>query len=183
MRPEAAHRVRAFLSLGSNLGDRLANLEMGVLEVAALPESALEAVSSVYETEPVGLREQPPFLNAVIAIATALSPHDLLCALQAIETRAGRQRLQPWGPRTLDIDIVLYGDLVYADAVLSIPHPHFARRRFVLVPLAELAPRLVPPGTEGRTVRQLLKLCPDKSAVRRVGKALRSSAAIPWGGV
>lgn len=183
MRPEAAERVRAFLSLGSNLGDRLGNLVIGVQGVAALPESSVEATSSLYETEPVGRKEQPPFLNAVVAVVTGLSPHDLLGALQAIEKRAGRQRLQPWGPRTLDIDIVLYGDLVYADAVLSIPHPHFATRRFVLVPLAELAPSLVPPGNDRRTVRQLLRLCPDKSAVRRIDKALMSSTAIPWGGL
>jgi len=171
VRVEPEQGVQVFLSLGSNLGDRLGNLTMGMQSVAALPESSVVAVSSVYETEPVGLKEQPPFLNAVMAIATGLSPHDLLGALQTIENRAGRRRLRKWGPRTLDIDIVLYGELDFSDGVLSIPHPRFTERRFVLVPLVELAPLLVPPGCNGLTVRQLLAQCPDKSAVRRIGNA------------
>ncbi|MBC7186626.1 MAG: 2-amino-4-hydroxy-6-hydroxymethyldihydropteridine diphosphokinase [Calditrichaeota bacterium] len=181
VKPESSEGVHAFLSLGSNLGDRLRNLTLGMEAVAALPATRVVATSRFYETEPVGLQEQPPFLNAVMQIATSLSPHHLLRELQAIELRMGRQRLRRWGPRTLDIDIVLYGSVLFSDAMLTVPHPRFAERRFVLVPLAELAPTLIPPGTSGRTVIELLANCPDRSAVRLMHNARTSSRAIVRG--
>lgn len=182
MKPEPSEGVHAFLSLGSNLGDRMRSLTLGMEAVAALPATKVVATSRFYETEPVGFQEQPPFINAVMQIATSLSPHRLLRELQAIEQRMGRQRLRRWGPRTLDIDIVLYGSVLFSDAVLTVPHPRFGERRFVLVPLAELAPTLIPPGTNGRTVAELLAKCPDRSAVRLVNNAKTSRVATVRGG-
>lgn len=174
-------RAEVYLSLGSNMGDRLRNLTLGLQGIAALPGTSLCAVSSLYETEPLGLKEQPMFLNLVCKVTTSLPPRELLRLLQAIEDRLGRQRTQRWGPRTLDIDIVLYDRLTYSDADLTIPHPRYAERRFVLVPLAELAPSLRPPGAGGKKVLQLLADCRDSSVVQRTTQI--GSMAIPWGEV
>lgn len=130
---------RAFLALGSNLGDRRAYLRAGV---AALPD--VVAVSSVFETEPVGGPEgQGAFLNCVVELSTAKSPRELLAAGQAAEAAAKRERKVRWGPRTLDVDVLLVGDLRVDDADLVVPHPRMWERGFVLVPLAELAPEVV----------------------------------------
>ncbi len=134
--------MRAFLGLGSNLGDRHARL---LRAVAGLPD--LVAVSSLYETEPVGGPPgQGPYLNLVVELDTELGPRDLLELARRLETEAGRQRGQRWGPRTLDVDVLLVGDEVVDDEDLVVPHPRMWERRFVVAPLAELAPDLVPPG-------------------------------------
>lgn len=130
--------TRAFLGLGSNLGDRAANLRTAV---DTLP--GLAAVSDVYETEPVGGPEQGPYLNVVVEIATDLSPRELLGVCHRIESAAGRVRDVRWGPRTLDLDILWIDGVRIDDADLQIPHPRMWERRFVLEPLAELAPDLV----------------------------------------
>lgn len=131
-------RQRAFVGLGSNLGDRTATLRTAV---AALPD--VVAVSPVYETEPVGgPDDQPPFLNLVVELATDLSPRELLEIAHQLEAAAGRVRLEPDGPRTLDVDILLVGDLTVDEPDLVVPHPRMFRRRFVLAPLADLAPDL-----------------------------------------
>lgn len=136
--------MRAFLGLGSNLGDRHARL---LRAVEGLPD--LVAVSSLYETEPVGGPPgQGPYLNLVVELDTELGPRDLLEVARRLETEAGRQRGQRWGPRTLDVDVLLVGDEVVADEDLVVPHPRMWERRFVVAPLAELAPDLVPPGAE-----------------------------------
>ena len=134
---------RAFLGLGSNLGDRRAALRQAV---AALREGAdLTAVSPLYETEPVGGPEdQGAFLNLVVELATADSPRQLLIRCQALEEAAHRVRTVRFGPRTLDADVLLVGDLVVDDPDLVVPHPRMWERRFVLAPLADLAPHLVP---------------------------------------
>ena len=125
---------RAFLGLGSNLGDRWATLAEAV---AGLPD--LVAVSSVYETDPVGgPAGQGPYLNLVAELATALGPHDLLAAARSCESRAGRVRAERFGPRTLDVDVLVVGDLVVDDENLVVPHPRMWERRFVLEPLSEL---------------------------------------------
>ena len=137
--PESLTKRRAFLALGSNLGDRWAYLRSGV---AGLPD--VVAVSSVYETAPVGGPEdQGPFLNCVAELSTAKSPHELLEAAQGAERAARRVRTERWGPRTLDVDVLLVGDLRVDDEDLVVPHPRMWERGFVLVPLAELAPELV----------------------------------------
>lgn len=125
-------------------------------------------LSSVYETEPVGLRTQPWFLNMVAEAQTALFPIQLLDRLQNIEIRLGRRRMIPQGPRTIDIDILLYGDFRIKSRRLTVPHPRLSERRFVLEPLAELAPDLRHPLTH-QSIRELLAATQDRSAVRRIG--------------
>ncbi|MGD9798506.1 MAG: 2-amino-4-hydroxy-6-hydroxymethyldihydropteridine diphosphokinase [Acidimicrobiia bacterium] len=130
--------MRAFLGIGSNLGDRLAILRRAV---AGVPDRV--AVSPVYETDPVGGPDQGAFLNAVVELDTERSPRALLEVCQALEQRARRVRLERWGPRTLDVDVLLVGDLAVADDDLVVPHPRLWERRFVLAPLRDLAPDLV----------------------------------------
>lgn len=132
---------RAFLGLGSNMGDRLAMLRWALQE---LPD--VVAVSGVYETEPLGGPDgQGPYLNAVVELDTDLSPRELLEVALALEAAAGRVRNVRWGPRPLDVDVLLVGDQVVEEEDLVVPHPRMLGRRFVLAPLAELAPELVAP--------------------------------------
>ena len=138
---------RAYIAIGSNLGDRHAYLEAGLKEVAALPGTRLTAVSRAYETPPLGPVAQPDFLNAIFAVETSLAPEPLLAALLAAEKKHQRQRRIHWGPRTLDLDLLLYGERVVESATLTLPHPHMHERSFVLVPLCEIAPRLSHPVT------------------------------------
>lgn len=131
----------AYLSLGSNLGDREANLRSAI-GLLASPRLAVKRISSVYETEPLDLKEQPRFLNLVVEIETDLFPRMLLTRIQRIERKLGRERRVPKGPRTIDIDILLYGRSEIQSPRLTVPHPRMHQRRFVLEPLAELAPDL-----------------------------------------
>ena len=138
--------MRAYLGLGANLGDRRATLRRAV---AALPD--LVAVSPVYETEPVGGPSgQPPYLNLVARLDTDRSPRQLLELARDLEAAAGRVRRVRHGPRTLDVDVLLVGDLTVDEPDLVVPHPRMWERRFVLAPLADLAPELVPPGLLAR---------------------------------
>jgi 2-amino-4-hydroxy-6-hydroxymethyldihydropteridine diphosphokinase len=135
---------RAFLGLGSNLGDRYAALRQAVAQLQASGD--VVAVSPLYETEPVGgPADQGPFLNVVVELVTADSPRQLLERCQALEEAAHRVRTVPFGPRTLDADVLLVGDLVVGEHDLVVPHPRMWERRFVLQPLSDLAPDLVPP--------------------------------------
>jgi 2-amino-4-hydroxy-6-hydroxymethyldihydropteridine diphosphokinase len=135
----------AYLALGSNEGDRRGHLRRAV---ASLP--GVRRVSGVYETAPVGGPEQGPYLNCVVEIDTDLGPRDLLVFCQQVEQDAGRVRTVRWGPRTLDVDILLFDDLTVDQPDLVVPHPRMAERRFVLEPLADLAPERCPPGWEDR---------------------------------
>lgn len=145
--------MKVAIALGSNLGDRRAHLDFAAAELADLLSDL--RVSSIVETDPVGVPdEQPRYLNAVVVGETDLEPADLLDALMAIEHARGRERLSPNAPRTLDLDIILYGDRIIRTPSLEIPHPRFRERAFVLGPLAELAPEWVDPVT-GRTVEEL----------------------------
>lgn len=137
---------RAYLGIGSNLGDRLANLQGAVDGLGAVDGVALVAVSRVYETDPVGGPEQPEFFNAVVAVQTTMTSHELLAVAQRLERDAHRVRTEHWGPRTLDVDVLLVGDEVLDTPDLVVPHPRMWERGFVLAPLAELAPDLVRPG-------------------------------------
>ncbi len=154
----------AYLSLGSNLGDRSANLEMGRigLEKAGL---RCKAASSVYETEPVGFLDQPWFLNQTLGVETRLPPKELLRCCLDIELAQGRQRQFKYSPRTLDIDILLYGNARVDEPGIVIPHPRMHKRRFVLEPLAEIAAEVYHPVLM-KTIRSLLESCPDQSLVR-----------------
>ncbi len=147
--------LRAYIGLGSNLGNRRRYLERALARLDAEAGIDVVAVSSVRETDPVGYLEQPRFLNAVAALETTLSPRELLDALLGVEGSLGRQRAGPrFGPRTIDLDLLLYGDEQVDEGALTVPHPRLAERRFVLEPLAELAPDLALP--DGRRVRDLL---------------------------
>ena len=137
--------TQADLSLGTNLGDRLETLRQAVLHLAGHPEIELLATSSVYETTPVGLLDQPDFLNLVARIKTTLDPFSLLSYCQSLETRFGRERLVRWGPRTLDIDLLTYGHLLTQSSHLTLPHPRMQEREFVQVPLHELDTGLAQP--------------------------------------
>ena len=143
-----------YLSLGSNLGDREQMLRQALERLAAAGLRILR-VSSIRETEPVDVLDQPRFLNLVAEAETDLFPRQLLARTQRVELELGRKRLRPKGPRTIDIDILLYGDAVIDSPELTVPHPRMAQRRFVLEPLAELAPDLRHPVTR-RTVREML---------------------------
>jgi len=131
---------RAYFGIGSNLGDRLAHLQLAVDELAAADGVELVAVSPVYETAPVGGPEQPDYLNAVVAVDTAHRARDLLALAQSIEAAAARVRSVRWGPRTLDVDVLLVGDEVVDEPDLVVPHPRLRERAFVLVPLSDLDP-------------------------------------------
>jgi 2-amino-4-hydroxy-6-hydroxymethyldihydropteridine diphosphokinase len=138
---------RAYVGLGSNLGDREHMIWGAVHMLAFNPEVDIAAVSSIRETEPVELVDQPPFLNAAAAVDTELGPRALLDLLLAVERELGRTREGPrFGPRTIDLDLLLYGDEIVDEPGLAVPHPRLHERRFALEPLAELGPDLVVPG-------------------------------------
>jgi 2-amino-4-hydroxy-6-hydroxymethyldihydropteridine diphosphokinase len=145
---------KVYLALGSNLGDRAATLANALAQMES-PELHVLRASSVYETEPRELADQPWFLNQVAEVETSLFPRQLLTRLKRLEIALGRRPSVPKGPRTIDIDILFYGDAVVSTPDLTIPHPGITERRFVLEPLAELAPDLRHPKT-GKAIRELL---------------------------
>jgi 2-amino-4-hydroxy-6-hydroxymethyldihydropteridine diphosphokinase len=140
--------AEAFIALGGNVGDVRTTFESTIAKLCDGLEVQLLARSSDYRTQPWGVTDQPPFINAVIAVSTTLAPHALLTRAQACERALGRDRARElhWGPRTIDLDILAYDDLVLSDATLTLPHPHLFERAFVLVPLAEIAPDRVIAG-------------------------------------
>jgi 2-amino-4-hydroxy-6-hydroxymethyldihydropteridine diphosphokinase len=150
--------VKIFLGIGSNLGDRLQNLN------DCMDEFSIIQKSSIYETEPVGFLDQPWFLNAVIQIDSILRPRELLEQCQSVETRLKRKREIPKGPRSIDIDILFYGEQILQEQDLIIPHPEIQNRGFVLVPLNEIASDFVHPVFK-KTISELLEICPDTSIV------------------
>ena len=156
---------KAYISAGSNIGDRKASLESALTSLAR--QCDVKKVSSYFETEPVGYLDQPWFLNIAVAIETHLSPSELLHACKTIEESCGRIRTFPNAPRTLDVDILIYGDVVMNEPDLIIPHPRLAERRFVLVPLAEIARDVIHPVLK-KSIQSLLDACPDTSEVRSV---------------
>ncbi len=146
--------TRAYLALGSNLGDRARHLQDAVDALAATTGLQVVAVSRVYETAPVGGPAQDAYLNAVVAIDTDLDPYALLAVAQSCEHAAHRVRVERWGPRTLDVDVLLYDDVQLDDPVLTIPHPRMWERGFVLAPLRDVAPELVEPSASWQGVHE-----------------------------
>jgi len=157
--------VIAYIGLGANLGDAAATLTDAIEALGRLPQSRLVRASSLYGSKPVGYLDQPDFINAVAAVETALAPHDLLDALLALESHFGRQRTFRNAPRTLDMDVLLYGNMTHHDDRLTVPHPRMLERSFVLVPLAEIAPDLTLP--EGQQVVALAEGC-DRTGLSRL---------------
>lgn len=160
--------VSAFLGLGSNLGDREAHLRRAVALLAREPGVEVARVSSVYETEPEGVTDQPRFLNQVVEVRTTLPPEALLARALAVEAALGRVRRERWGPRVIDVDLLLYGEEVVSRPGLQVPHPRLRERVFAMVPLAELAPDLRLPGGEtAGTVAARLVAANPRAVVRR----------------
>jgi len=156
--------TRVFVGIGSNLDSPLDQAETAITALARLPESALVARSSWYRSRALGPGAQPDYINGVALLSTRLPPHDLLAQLQQIEQRQGRVRTVRWGPRTLDLDLLLYGDLQLQDPLLTLPHPGLQLRNFVLMPLAEIAADLRLP--DGEAISGLLAKCSSAGIVR-----------------
>jgi 2-amino-4-hydroxy-6-hydroxymethyldihydropteridine diphosphokinase len=164
---------RVFLGLGSNLGARQDFLNSAVVEIARLPGGRLMWCSSVYETEPYGNTAQGKFLNAAAEIETPLDPPALMGEVKRIEKALGRTVSGRWGPREIDIDILLYDGLVHSGDGLEVPHPGLERRKFVLVPLREIAPDLIHP-VNGLTVSEMAAACRDNSRVVKTTYHIRT---------
>jgi len=167
--PGAASSVIAYVGLGSNLADPSAQVTQGILAIARLPETRIIARSSFYRSAPMGPPDQPDYINAVAAIDTGQTAYNLLASLQAVEARQGRARGVRWGPRTLDIDILLYGAERITGPDLTIPHPGLSERAFVLYPLYEIAPDLEVPGLG--PLPGLLRHCDGRGIERLSGRA------------
>ncbi len=165
-----------FLALGANLGDRAAYLRGAVAALRRHPAVQVVAVSPVYESAAHGLpgQVQPDYLNAVVWLRTTLAPEALLDFCLRLEAAAGRKRTARWAPRTLDLDVLAWGDLVRWDERLMLPHPRLAERRFVLQPWADLAPDFYVPAPFCATVATLLQRCPDRAPLRRTGVSLET---------
>ncbi len=157
--------IRCYIALGSNQRQPLSQLREAVIAIDRMPDSQLGAMSHAYRSAAVGPGDQPDYLNAALQLDTRLSADTLLAALQAIENAQGRERAVRWGPRTLDLDILLYGDQTIASEHLQIPHPRMTERDFVLYPLLEVAgPNLMLP--DGRELGTLVAACPIGEVVR-----------------
>ncbi len=164
--------AESYLALGSNLGDRLGYLKDGVESVSRIPGVTAVKLSGVYETEPVGVTDQPLFLNMAMQIRTVLEPDELLKVLKGVEEKLGRVHRERWREREIDIDIIFYADRRIVSDHLTIPHGSAHLRRFVLEPLSEIASAFEHPAFH-KTVKQLLDACPDTSGVHRLQEFAR----------
>ena len=158
----------AYISFGSNVGDRKKHIEDAVEILKTDSSIEIKSVSSLYETEPVGYEEQDWFINGVLEIETELSPHELLRFVKTVESKVGRRKSIRWGPREIDLDILLYEQECINTPDLVIPHPRMQEREFVLIPLVEIAPDVVHPVFR-KSVELLLKDLPQKKVVKRIG--------------
>ncbi|WP_342527513.1 2-amino-4-hydroxy-6-hydroxymethyldihydropteridine diphosphokinase [Chryseomicrobium sp. FSL W7-1435] len=150
---------RAYLSIGSNIGDRYQYLQEAVRSLSAVPSITVIKLSKVYETDPVGYTDQAAFLNIAVELGTSLSPHDLLAVCQNIEQELGRKRIIRWGPRTVDLDILLYNDENIESDDLVIPHPRMEERAFVVIPLASIS-------SDAALLQKAAEFDPEKEGIR-----------------
>lgn len=155
----------AYIGIGSNMGNRVETCRKAIEEIRLFPNTTAIRVSSLYETAPVEVENQAPFINAVAAIHTKLSAHDLFAVCQKAEQKLGRKHTIRYGPRIIDLDILVYGQSVMRTDLLTLPHPKLHFRRFVLVPLVEIAPKLIHPALH-RTMAELLTKLQDNHSVR-----------------
>lgn len=167
----------AYIGLGANLGDPAAQLRQALARLSRVPGVKILRVSAFYLTPPVGVLDQPWFINAAVKVATSLEPVALLETLLQIEADLGRIRTSRWGPRLVDLDLLLYNRLIMTTPKLTLPHPEMHRRAFVLIPLAEIAPQAFHPGL-GQTVSRLLATLPeaDKAVVKKLAPAASEPA-------
>jgi 2-amino-4-hydroxy-6-hydroxymethyldihydropteridine diphosphokinase len=164
-----------FVGLGSNLGDRLSYLRQALSQLAKLEKTSVVNCSSVYETQPVGLKEQPQFLNMVAELDSALSPIDVFRNLKEIENKLGRTGNVRWGPREIDLDLLYYNNKVFTTGELIIPHPEIVNRRFVLIPMKEIASDFIDPAQEA-SIAELLRSCSDASDVCKFNNSIYEGA-------
>lgn len=157
---------KAYIALGSNLGKRIENLKRALELLNMEQDISVLKVSPVYETAPVGGPEQGQFLNACASLETDLPPEELLLKMLHIEDELGRVREERWGPRLIDLDLLIYEDKIVNTELLELPHPRLVERGFVLVPLADIAPKLIVPGYD-KTITELLSLLPDTEGIRK----------------
>lgn len=156
-----------FIGLGSNTGDKIENIKKAIEELGKVPENKVVDVSTLYRTEPVGGVDQDWFVNAVAELETTLSPRELLNTLLDVERGLGRVRNVKWGPRTIDLDILLYDDLIMDEEGLSIPHPLLQERGFVLVPMAEIAPKVIHPRLK-KDMSEIMKSIHDNKKIEKM---------------
>jgi 2-amino-4-hydroxy-6-hydroxymethyldihydropteridine diphosphokinase len=163
--------AQVFVGLGSNLGDRLSHLRKALARLAGMEKTSVVNCSSVYETQPVGLKEQPQFLNMVVELDSILPPLDIFRNLKEIENTVGRIHNEHWGPREIDLDLLYYDREVLNDVKLCIPHPEIINRRFVLVPMKEIAADFLDP-VQNTSIVNLLSCCPDISTVCKIDQSI-----------
>lgn len=160
--------ARAFIGAGANLGEPIRQIRRAREELEKIPGARLLAASSLYRAQPVGPVAQPPFINAVFALECRMSPSELLALLLGVEQKLGRARKERWGPRVIDLDLLLHGEAVISEPGLKVPHPRLPGRRFALAPLAEVAPDLVHPVLEKSVSELLAALPPDGPWVEKL---------------
>lgn len=168
---------RIFIGLGSNLGDRVKYLNRALSELIGLHQTIVKNYSSVYETEPVGVKGQPKFLNMVVELDSTLRPDDLVRELKEIEQRVGRTFSEHWGPREIDLDLLYYGGEMLNETALQVPHPEISNRRFVLVPLKEIAAEFQDP-LRHLSIEELLHGCSDTSFVRKTTQQMSVKVSV-----
>jgi len=168
---------RVFIGMGSNLADRKKYLQRALSELEHLSQTSVTKVSSIYETEPVGMKNQPMFMNMVVEVDCLLRPDALMRELKEIELRVGRTWREHWGPREIDLDLLYYGGELLNETSLQVPHPEISNRRFVLVPLKEIAAEFQDP-LRHLSIEELLQQCSDTSSVRKTSHHLTSRASV-----